>query len=71
MATFVVLLTYRGAYKGMVGPFAEDHDAAAWAALNAPAAEGWSWDVEPLVDPDHLAEHTPAPSARPALRIVS
>lgn len=71
VTTFVVLLTYRGAYKGMVGPFAEDDAAAAWAGLNAPAAEGWTWDVEPLVGPEHLADYaTPAPS-RPALRIVS
>ena len=71
VTTFVVLLTYRGAYKGMVGPFADDDAAAAWAGLNAPAADGWSWDVEPLVDPEHLAGYAPPVATRPALRIVS
>lgn len=69
VATFVVLLTYRGAYKGMVGPFAEEDDAAAWAGLNAPVAKGWAWDVEPLVGPDELAAWEPP--ARPPLRVVS
>lgn len=71
VVTFVVLLTHRGSYKGMVGPFAEEGDAAAWAGLNAPAAAGWSWAVEPLVDPDELAAHDAQVPPRPALRIVS
>ncbi|HVM08320.1 MAG TPA: hypothetical protein VM345_07660 [Acidimicrobiales bacterium] len=69
MVTFTVVLSHRGSYKGMVGPFADEDTAVAWAGLNARASDGWAWDVEPLVDPDHLAAYEPP--ARPHLRVVS
>ena len=55
-ASFVVVLTYRGSFKGMVGPFESDDDAAAWAGLSADVAAGWSWTIEPVVTPAALVE---------------
>ena len=69
MTSFVVVLSHRGAYKGMVGPFAEESDAEDWALFNAPASKGWTWELEPLVSTESLAAWS-AP-ARPALRVVS
>lgn len=66
--TYVVTLSFRGAYKGMVGPFPSEGDAEAWAAVNAESAQGWAWDVEPVVTPEALATYVPEP--RPFLRVV-
>ena len=56
----MVVLTYRGTFKGMVGPFDGEDEAATWAAANAEAALGWSWTVDPVVSPAGLAAAAPA-----------
>ena len=53
-SAFVVTLSYRAQYKGMVGPFADEMHAEAWAAANAPVTDGWTFEVEPVVTPAAL-----------------
>ena len=69
VVTFVVILSYRGVYKGLVGPFDDEAAAEAWAFDNADAQTGWAWEIDPVVTPERLAAYEPPP--RPLLRVVS
>lgn len=70
--SWVVVLAVAGAERGMVGPFASEGEAGAW-AVDAVAGEArWTWRCEPVVSPAVLPESPAArrPPPRPALTVV-
>lgn len=58
--SWVVVLAVAGLERGMVGPFASEDQAGAW-AVDAVAGEAhWTWRCEPVVSPAALPETTAA-----------
>lgn len=63
--SWVVVLAVAGVERGMVGPFATEDEACAWAVDAVAGETRWTWRCEPVVSPAALPE---APAARRSRR---